>query len=294
MRFMAPRHLFLMLIICLVWGFTFVAGKAGVSEMPPILFTGLRYALLAVLLVPFLEIVEGKMPEVLAISITMGSVHFALFYGGLSVASNVSAIAVAVQLSVPISTIMSIVFLNEQVGWRRWLGIVMSFGGVVVISFDPAIINERLGLLMVIGAAFLGSVGMIIMKQIQDTGIYQMQAWIAMMSWPPLFAASLVFESGHVAALTQSSWMAWGGVIYTAVGASLIGHAGMYYLLQRYDVSVTAPLTLMAPIFGIMSGVIFWGDTLGVRFWIGGTVALLGVLIIGLRKREVAPAGATL
>ena len=291
---MAPRHLFLMLIICLVWGFTFVAGKAGVSEMPPMLFTGLRYALLAVLLVPFLIIVEGKMPQVLAISITMGSVHFALFYGGLSVASNVSAIAVAVQLSVPISTIMSIVFLNEQVGWRRWLGIVMSFGGVVVISFDPAIINERLGLLMVIGAAFLGSVGMIIMKQIQDTGIYQMQAWIAMMSWPPLFAASLVFESGHVAALTQSSWMAWGGVIYTAVGASLIGHAGMYYLLQRYDVSVTAPLTLMAPIFGIMSGVIFWGDTLGVRFWIGGTVALLGVLIIGLRKREVAPAGATL
>ena len=82
--------------------------------------------------------------------------------------------------------------------------------------------------------------------------------------------------------------MAWGGVLYTAIGASLIGHAGMYYLLQRYDVSVTVPLTLMAPIFGIMSGVMFWGDTLGVRFWIGGTVALLGVLIIGLRKTEVA------
>ena len=176
---MAPRHLFLMFIICLVWGFTFVAGKAGVSEMPPMLFTALRYVLLALLLVPFLEIVEGKMPQVVFISLTMGSLHFALFYGGMSVASNVSSIAVAVQLSVPISTIMSIVFLNEQVGWRRWLGIAMSFGGVVVISFDPAIINERLGLFMVIGAAFIGSVGMIIMKQIHDTGVYQMQAWIA-------------------------------------------------------------------------------------------------------------------
>ena len=110
MRFMAPRHLFLMLIICVVWGFTFVAGKAGVSEMPPMLFTALRYALLSVLLVPFLRIVEGKMPQVLAISITMGSIHFALFYGGLSARQNVSAIAVAVQLSVPISTVMSIVF----------------------------------------------------------------------------------------------------------------------------------------------------------------------------------------
>lgn len=291
---MAPRHLFLMFIICLVWGFTFVAGKAGVEEIPPLLFSGLRYALLTLLLFPFLQIVPGRMTEMILISITMGSAHFALFYGGMSVANNVSSIAVAVQLSVPISTIMSIVFLNEQVGWRRWLGIAMSFGGVVIISFDPSIIGERLGLFMVIGAAFLGSIGMIIMKRIQNTGVYQMQAWIAIMSWPPLFAASLVFEDGHVAALTGASWMAWGGVAYTAIGASMIGHAGMYYLLQRYDVSVTAPLTLMAPIFGILSGVVFWGDMLGIRFWIGGTVALLGVLIIGLRKREVAPAGSVL
>ena len=143
----------------------------------------------------------------------------------------------------------------------------MSFGGVMVISLDPAIVDERLGLLMVIGAAFIGSAGTIVMKQIKDTGVYQMQAWIA---------------------------MAWGGVVYTAIGASLIGHAGMYYLLQRYDVSVTSPLTLMAPVFGIIFGVVFWGDTLGIRFWIGGALTLFGVLIIGLRKPEARKAGAVL
>ena len=276
-----------MVIICLVWGFTFVAGKAGVTEMPPMLFTGLRYLLLSLLLFPFLKIVDGRMPQVIFITVTMGSAHFALFYGGMSVAENVSSIAVAVQLGVPISTIMSIIFLSESVGWRRWTGIGMSFGGVMIFSFDPAMVSERLGLAMVIGAAFIGSAGTIVMKQIKDTGVYQMQAWIAMMSWPPLFALSLVFEGNHVAVLQTASWMAWGGVVYTAVGASLIGHAGMYYLLQRYDVSVTAPLTLMAPVFGIISGVIFWGDELSVRFWIGGTITLLGVLVIGLRKREM-------
>ncbi|MGB0820699.1 MAG: EamA family transporter, partial [Parvibaculales bacterium] len=79
---MAPRHLFLMLIICVVWGFTFVAGKAGLSEMPPMLFTALRYMVLSLLLFPFLHIVHGKMPQVMFITITMGSIHFALFYGG--------------------------------------------------------------------------------------------------------------------------------------------------------------------------------------------------------------------
>ncbi len=291
---MAPRHLFLMFIICLVWGFTFVAGKAGVSEFPPMLFTALRYILLSLLLFPFLQIVPGKMPQVVFISITMGSMHFTLFYGGLALADNVSVVAVAVQLSVPISTIMSIIFLSEKVGWRRWAGIGMAFGGVMVIGLDPAIVDERLGLMMVIAAAFIGSAGMIVMKQITSTGVYQMQAWIAMMSWPPLCAASLIFESNHVEVFQTAGLMGWGGVIYTAIGASLIGHAGLYYLLQRYDVSVTAPLTLMAPIFGIVFGVIFWGDQLNLRFWIGGCLALLGVLIIGMRKPEVRKAGAVL
>tara|TARA_E500000178_G_scaffold324681_1_gene351304 strand:+ start:559 stop:1410 length:852 start_codon:yes stop_codon:yes gene_type:complete len=283
-----------MIIICLVWGFTFVAGKAGVSEIPPMLFTALRYMLLAAILLPFLRIVEGHMSEVFFISLAMGSAHFSLFYGGMSLAENVSAVAVATQLGVPFATIMSIVFLGEQVGWRRWTGISMAFVGVMVISFDPAIISERLGLILVVGAAFIGSLGTIVMKRITDTGVYQMQAWIAMLSWPPLIAVSLIFEADHVAVLSQATWQGWGGVIYTALGASLVGHAGMYYLLQRYDVSITSPLTLMAPIFGIMFGVLIWNDQLGLRFWLGGGLTLMGVLIIGLRKREYAPAGATL
>ncbi len=280
-----------MFIICLVWGFTFVAGKAGVEEIPPMLFTALRYLMLSMILLPFVRYVPGNMPQILIISVTMGSAHFALFYGGMSVAENVSSVAVATQLGVPISTIMSIVFLNEQVRWRRWLGVISAFAGVMIISFDPAVVNERLGLLLVVGAAFIGSCGTIIMKRINHTGVYQMQGWIAMLSWPPLLAASLIFEDNHMAVLMQASWMGWGGVVYTAIGASMVGHAGIYYLLQRYDVSVTAPLTLMAPIFGIVFGVFVWGDEFGLRFWIGSAVTLTGVLIIGLRKREVAPAG---
>lgn len=291
---MAVRHLFLMFIICLVWGFTFVAGKAGVSEIPPMMFTALRYLLLSLILIPFLKVVVGSMRQIFVISVTMGSAHFTLFYGGMSVAENVSSVAVATQLGVPISTIMSIVFLGEQVRWRRWLGVIAAFSGVLVISFDPAVVNERLGLLLVVGAAFIGSVGTIIMKQVPKMGVYQMQAWISTLSWPPLIIVSLMFESNHLQVLTQASWMGWGGVVYTAIGASLIGHAGMYYLLQRYDVSVTAPLTLMAPIFGIVFGVLVWGDSLGLRFWIGSAITLSGVLIIGLRKREVASAGTVL
>ena len=58
--------------------------------------------------------------------------------------------------------------------------------------------------------------------------------------------------------------------------------------------TLLVPLTLMAPIFGIVFGVMFWGDELSLRFWLGGALTLLGVLIIGLRKPEAQKAGVVL
>jgi O-acetylserine/cysteine efflux transporter len=291
---MALQHLIFVVFICLVWGFTFVAGKASVVELPPIFFTGLRFLCLSLVLVPFLKPVRGYMREIFLISLLMGSVHFSLFYGGMSLASNVSAVAVATQLAVPFSTIMSIFFLGEHVGWRRWSGIAISFLGVVVISFDPAIIDERLGLLMVVGAALAGSFGMVIMKRITHTGVFQMQAWVATFSWPLLFIFSMMFEQNQITSLMGASWMAIGGIFYTALGASLVGHAGMYYLVQRYDVSLVSPLTLMAPVFGISFGVLLWGDEPGIRFWLGSVLTLFGVLVIALRRKEMPAVNANL
>ena len=283
-----------MVLICLIWGFTFVAGKAGVTEMPPILFTGLRYVLLSMVLLPWLKPVKGHMHAVFIISLCMGGLHFALFYGGMSLAENVSTAAVATQLGLPFTTIMSVIFLHEQIGWRRIIGIIMAFSGIMVINFDPSVVDERFGLLLIVLAAFAGAIGTVIMKRISTTGVYQLQSWIAMFSWPLLFLASALFEQNQFAAMSAASWKAWGGVVYTALGASLVGHAGMYYLLQRYDVSVTSPLSLMAPIFGVSFGVLVWGDDLGLRFWLGGTLTLLGVLIIAMRRRMHPQAGTTL
>ena len=290
---MTVPHFLFLLLICLVWGFTFVAGKAGVTEFPPVFFTGLRYVLLALVLLPFLRWVKGAMRQIFLISLAMGSMHFALFYMGMAASDNVSAVAVVVQMGVPFSTLLSIVMLGETVRWRRWTGIAIGFLGIAVIGFDPAMLNEQTGVLFTLAAAFVGALGMIWMKQLRGVGVYQLQAWIAMMSWPLLFAVSALTESGQMASLAAASWTAWGGVAYTALGASLVGHAGMYYLVQRYDVSFISPFTLLAPIFGILFGVTVWGDQLSARFMLGAMLTLLGVLIIALRKRTAVGAGAT-
>ena len=168
-------------------------GQSGVSEIPPMLFTALRYILLSAILLPSCALSKA---------ICRGDFHL-IGYGvgafcavlcGMSLADNVSAVAVARNWACRLPPLCRLFF--ERTGrLARWTGIALAFGGVMIISFDPAIIDERIGLALVVGAAFIGSLGTIVMKRISDTGVYQMQAWIAMLSWPPLIAVSLIFEA---------------------------------------------------------------------------------------------------
>ena len=281
---MTLQHFAFLVLICLIWGFTFVAGKAGVLEFPPLLFTGLRYVLLCAVLLPFLRIHPGQMKQIAVVSMTMGGLHFSLFYGGLALSGSVSAVAIIVQLGAPFATILSVMVLGERIGVRRITALTMSFAGVMIIGFDPAVFNYLDAMVLVVMAALVGSVGTIIMRRMHDIRPFELQAWIALLSWPLLFVLSALFESSQWDVIQTASWTAWGGVFYTALGASLIGHAGMFYLLQRYEVGLISTLTLLAPVFGVMFGVLVWGDDASWRFLFGGAIVLLGSLVIVERE----------
>jgi O-acetylserine/cysteine efflux transporter len=66
----------------------------------------------------------------------------------------------------------------------------------------------------------------------------------------------------------------------------LIGHNGYYYLLQRYEVSLIAPLTLLAPTLGVIFGVWFLGEPMTTRLLIGAAIAFVGVGILAVRGRQ--------
>ena len=127
---MAPHHLLLLLLICTIWGFNFVAAKVGVGQIPPLLFTGLRFLILALVLIPFLKPAPGRMRDVLLIAAFNGAIHFGLMFTGVALAAA-SVVAVVAQLNVPFATLLSIFVLGEAVRWRRWLGMAMAFGGEV-------------------------------------------------------------------------------------------------------------------------------------------------------------------
>ena len=291
---MTPRHFWLLMLINVIWGFNLVAAKVGVTELPPVLFSALRFVVLSLLLLPFLRPYPERMRPIFFVAMTTGGLHFAFLYIGLRLAEDASTVAIAIQLNVPFATILSIAFLGEQVRWRRWAGILVAFAGVLLIGFDPRVLSYIDGLLLTVFSALWSATGILLMKRLSGIGVFQLQAWVATLSWPLLLAVSLMIEQGQLAALAGAGWLAWGTVLYTSLFASLIGHGGLYYLLQRYEVSIISPLTLLSTVFGIFFSVLLLGDRFTGRMLIGGALTLTGVFIIALRSRRpaTAPLGA--
>jgi len=73
--------------------------------------------------------------------------------------------------------------------------------------------------------------------------------------------------------------------VYSALGASLIGHGIVYHLLGRYPVSITTPLMLLTPVLAVAFGVLLWGDVLTWRLILGGAMTLAGIVVITVPTR---------
>ena len=100
------RDFLLLFAVCLVWGLNIVLTRWVVADMsvPPIFFAGIRFAGVALCLLPSLWPRPKQLRMLFAISLLIGSIHFALLFMGLARA-DASAAAVTGQLGVPISTL---------------------------------------------------------------------------------------------------------------------------------------------------------------------------------------------
>jgi O-acetylserine/cysteine efflux transporter len=198
-------------------------------------------------------------------------------------AGDLASPAIAMQSYVPMAALLAWWWLGERFGWRTAMAIAISFAGVLVLGFDPIVLDSPLSLvLMLVSAVFL-AIGTVLMRRLSGVNMISQQGWTALISVVPLLLLSTVFEPGNWHALREATWIGWGGALYSAVFASMLGHGLYYVLVQRHPVAQVTPWLLLAPMLAVVLGMVFWGDRPGPRLWIGGAMVLGGVLIIALR-----------
>jgi O-acetylserine/cysteine efflux transporter len=287
---MSLRDFGLLTLVCLIWASNNIVSKYVVSHMglPPLFYAALRFAVVAIAAAPWLLPMPRPRWRLLVVALLMGGGNFALLFLGLKT-STPSAAAVVGQLGVPITTLLSMAMLGEKIHWRRALGIGLTFAGCVAVMWDPRGFSISTGLLYVVASAVAGSLGAVMMKQIEGVKPLQFQAWVGFASFWPLAILSAWLEPGQVSQGLAAGWPFVACLLYSGLVVSVGAHTGYYFLIGRYEANLISPLTLMTPLATIALGVAIFHDPFGMRMAAGTLIALGGVLIIALRRNQVMP-----
>lgn len=287
---MRLRDFLLLVLVCLVWAASNVIGKIVVGDwrVPPLYFVAVRFFIVAAVTLPWLLPIPKPWWRMVLIGLLMGGGNFALLFIGLQTASP-SAAGIVLQIGLPVTILLSILVLGERIGWQRALGIALTFIGVMIVMWSPQGVATSAGLWFVAASASAGSVGGIMLKQMERIEPLRFQAWVAATSLLPLAAGSAIVETGQLQASFAAGWAFVAALLFSSLIVSVMAHTAFYRLIQQYEANLLTPLTLMTPLATIALGGLITGDRLDDRMMIGSALALTGVLIVAVRRGSRAP-----
>ena len=287
---MSLRDFALLVLMCFVWATNTIVSKIVIAHwgVPPLYYAGARFLVVMLCTLPWLLPAPRPLWRLIVVCQLIGGANFALMFMGLQTASP-SAASIVIQLGVPMTTVLSMVMLGEQVRRRRGIGMALTLAGAVTVMWRPEGMAMSVGLWLVAAAALAGSLGAVMMKQMEGVKPLQFQAWVGFTSALPLLGVSAVSEHGQWTAALAAGWPFLAAVLYSAIVISVIAHTAYYGLIQKYEATLISPLVLMTPLFTIILGVLVTHDHFDARMAVGAALALAGVLIVALRPNHVMP-----
>lgn len=291
---MSLKEFVILLMVCTIWGLHFTVMKYAIADIgvPPVFYAALRITGLALILLPWLRWHTGQMKFVLLGGLGFGALNYAFMFPAMQL-TTASAAAIAIELYMPFSILLSVIFLKERIGLWRALGAALAFTGVVIIGLGaPA---ERAGQGFALGIALMAcgamseAVGAISVKSVKSVTPIQLLAWFGIVGSVVLWPLTYILEDNQMQVFAPETRLNFGFcLIYSVLLVSLVAHGSYYWLLQRLPIHTVAPSGLLTTVIGVAGGALILGELLTTTLLVGGGVTLLGIAIILRRNRQKA------
>ncbi|HEX5865186.1 MAG TPA: EamA family transporter [Casimicrobiaceae bacterium] len=281
---LTARDLALILAVVTLWGFSFVAIKVGLREIPPFALAALRFFCAAVPLAFFTKRPRLPWSYIAAYGFTIGVCQFGLLFLGMKLGMPAGLSSLVIQVQIFFTVGLAIAFLGDRLHKEDLIGAAVATAGVVVLGvykLQTGATATLIGFLLVIAAAVAWAVGNVIAKRAAryDDDMFALVVWSSLVPPLPLALLSYALEGGADVwtAIVSASPLAWGCVLLLAWGATLFGFASWARLLHKYPTALVAPFGLLIPVSGLASGATFLSEGLAPLQMIGVALVLLGL-----------------
>ncbi|MBD3403331.1 EamA family transporter [candidate division GN15 bacterium] len=287
---------FVYVLLCLIWGSTWITIKIGLTAAPPLQTASLRFILAMLILTGIVMIKRYPYPKDLRTWLKVGypgvwmyGLHYALIYfAQLHISSSLTAVLFA---SFPfwVAILSSFRLKEGRVRPLAWLGIAIGFVGVVLISYDQLKTSGDLfeGTLLALVATYAAAHGMILHKKFHAMDNIVVSASIQMLFGGVLvLIAAFLFEDWSEFTVSVESI---GSIVYLAILGTIVAFLSYYWLLARIKAVTASMIAFITPLVAIFIGVLFFEESLSLPIVIGTVLILSGVVLTIRRRRTAVP-----
>ena len=276
---MPRRHVAIAVLVALTWGVNFVVLHVGLESFPPLLFTGLRFLLVA-LLIPFVPRPGVGARWVIVVGLFMSAGHHGLVTLGLHEGMPAGLASLVLQLQAAFTIGFAVLLIGEQPRRAQLVGGAVALGGIAIIASGRGAAVPLGAILLTIGGACSWGLGNVAARKAASPNPLGLLVWSSLVPPIPLFTLSAIFERGEVVTMDASGVLA---LAYVVILSTLGGFGAWVWLLRQHSASTVAPFSLLVPVFGIASAWLFLSEAPSATELLGAGVVLMGLsLTVGL------------
>ncbi|HVF27362.1 MAG TPA: DMT family transporter [Pyrinomonadaceae bacterium] len=283
------------LVLCGIWGSTWLFIKLGLEDLPPISFAGIRSLIAALVLVAVVVVWRVPVPRsrrdwsmiagtgLLAFTLNYGL----LFWGEQYVSSGLAAL---LQATIPaFGLVIAHYHLpGERITPIKICGVLLGVVGVGVIFSNQMRVEGSLALWgsagIVVGALGVAYANVLVKARgahIEPATLAAGQLGCGLL---PLLLAGIALEGNPL----NFRWTLTAiiSLSYLALVGSALAFLLFYWLIRNMDVTKTMLIALVTPLLAVTLGMIVLDERLSWRTLAGGACIMSGVALVMARRAE--------
>jgi drug/metabolite transporter (DMT)-like permease len=165
---------------------------------------------------------------------------------------------------------------------RKIAGLVFGIAGMVVLLGEEALNVRRapIGTLLILGAAIAWGLGTVLLRRwAPPLPHVALTGWMMLIGWIPLALATPALDPG-LRSLQGLSGTAWFALLYNIFISGAIANWAWFRLARTLPVAVSSLSSLLVPVLGVFSGMLFLDERPGANEFIALGLVIASVACV--------------
>jgi len=269
-----------LLLLAAIWGSSFLFIRLSVGDFGPIALSGMRTLIAGAALLPVLlwrnkiAMLRDYWRSIIIVGLFNSALPF-IFFNFATMTLPAGTMSIINALTPLWGAAIAWVWLKDTLPPLRMLGLIVGFAGILVLVWDKLSFQDTASTYAVIAGVaapiFYGIAASYTKKYLMDADPIATAAG-------SLVAAGIVLLpfTLYTWPTTPISTSAWAALVGLGLLCTAIAYVLYYRLLIRIGPPRAMTVTFLIPVFGVLWGWLFLGESITLRIVLGGGVILLG------------------